>query len=30
MFKIFIITCIALPFPRYEILKTKCYLVKDK
>ena len=30
MFKVFIIACSILPFPRGEILKTQCYLVKDQ
>jgi len=30
MFKIFIITCVIMPFPRGEILQTKCYSVKDQ
>ena len=30
MFKIFIVACAILPFPRGEILQTKCFKVKDQ
>ena len=30
MFKVFIIACSILPFPRGEILNTECYSVTDK
>jgi len=30
MFKVLIIVCTILPYPRGEILNTKCYLVTDK
>ena len=30
MFKVFIIACTILPFPRGEILSTECYSVTDK
>ena len=30
MFKVFIIACSILPFPRGEILNTKCYSVTDE
>lgn len=30
MFKVFIITCVVLPFPRGEILDIKCYSVTDQ
>ena len=29
MFKVFIVVCSILPFPRGEILSTKCYSVND-
>ena len=29
MFKVFIVACSILPFPRGEILNTKCYSVND-
>jgi len=29
MFKVFIVVCSILPFPREEILSTKCYSVND-
>jgi len=30
MFKVLIIACTILPYPRGEILNTKCYSVTDK
>ena len=30
MFKVLIIVCTILPYPRGEILNTKCYSVTDK
>ena len=30
MFKVLIIACTILPYPRGEILNTNCYLVKDQ
>lgn len=30
MFKVFIVVCTILPFPRGEILQTKCFKVKDE
>ncbi len=30
MYKVFIIACSILPFPRGEILNTKCYSVTDE
>ena len=30
MFKVIIIACTILPYPRGEILNTKCYSVTDK
>ena len=30
MFKVFIIACAILPYPRGEIMNTQCYIVKDK
>ena len=30
MFKVLIIACTILPFPRGEILNSKCYYVEDK
>ena len=30
MFKIFIVVCTILPFPRGEILQTKCFKVRDE
>jgi len=30
VFKIFIVVCTILPFPRGEILQTKCFKVKDE
>lgn len=30
MFKIFIVACTVMPFPRGEILQTKCYKVNDE
>ena len=30
MFKVLIIVCTILPYPRGEILNTQCYYVEDK
>ena len=30
MFKVFIIACTILPYPRGEIINTQCYFVKDQ
>ena len=30
MFKVFIIACAILPYPRGEIMNTQCYIVKDQ
>lgn len=30
MFKVLIIACTILPFPRGEIIQTQCYSVKDQ
>jgi len=30
VFKVFIVVCTILPFPRGEILQTKCFKVKDE
>ena len=30
MFKVLIIACTILPFPRGEILESKCYFIKDQ
>ena len=30
MFKVLIIACTILPYPRGEILNTQCFLVNDK
>ena len=30
MFKVLIIACTVLPFPRGEVLESKCYFIKDQ